>query len=336
MITQSVSLDQFQLSWSDEPGYEELLVNRTHHSGEIIELPVARIRGAEPGPFLTVMSGMHAGEYSGILAAQKLISAVDPMKLSGTLVVIPVISTRAFMERNMQLSPIDQKEVHFIRPGNSDGTYSDLLIDTLFEVVKHSDYLIDSHAGEMAQALMPWVPIPIQGSKDLSEKSLSLARGFDVKYIEPRSDEASIPPFCLALLDAGIPNIWVECGKNGVPTPKDTATHLEGYIAAMQTLHMVDGEPARPPQEVLKGRRYQINANISGIWHPAVTEGEIVQSGQYLGRMTDYFGNTLEEFHARHRSLVLYYWSSPAINATRRPYDYDWHSGLVSLLDLEE
>ena len=147
----------------------------------MIELPVARIRGAEPGPFLTVMSGMHAGEYSGILAAQKLISTVDPVELSGTLVVIPVISTRAFMERNMQLSPIDQKEVHFIRPGNSDGTYSDLLIDTLFEVVKNSDYLIDSHAGEMAQALMPWVPIPIKGSKSLIENSLSLARGVDVK-----------------------------------------------------------------------------------------------------------------------------------------------------------
>jgi predicted deacylase len=336
VITQSVSLDQFQSSCLDEPGYEELLVNRTHHSGETIELPVARIRGAEPGPFLTVMSGMHAGEYSGILAAQKLISAVDPMELSGTLVVIPVISTRAFMERNMQLSPVDQKEVHFIRPGNLDGTYSDLLIDTLFEVVKHSDYLIDSHAGEMAQALMPWVPIPIKGSKDLSEKSFSLARGFEVKYIEPRSEEASIPPFCLALLEVGIPNIWVECGKNGVPTPKDIAIHFEGYIAAMQTLHMVDGEPQRPPQEVLKGRRYQINANISGIWHPAVSEGEIVQYGQYLGRMTDYFGNTLEEFHARHRSLVLYYWSSPAINTSRRPYDYDWHSGLISLLDLEE
>ncbi|MAE80649.1 MAG: hypothetical protein CL695_03585 [Chloroflexi bacterium] len=335
MITQSVSLDHFQSSWSDEPGYEQLLVNRIHHSGEMIELPVARIRGAQPGPFLTVMSGMHAGEYSGILAAQKLISTVDPMELSGTLVVIPVISTRAFMERNMQLSPIDQKEVHFIRPGNSDGTYSDLLIDTLFEVVKNSDYLIDSHAGEMAQALMPWVPIPIKGSKNLTEKSLSLARGFDVKYIEPRNEEVSIPPFCLALLEEGIPNIWVECGKNGVPTPKDTATHLEGYIAAMQTLDMIDGEPARPPQEVLKGRRYQINANMSGVWHPAVNEGEIVESGQYLGRMTDYFGNTLEEFHAPHRSLILYYWSSPAINVNRRPFGYDWHSGLVSLLDLE-
>ena len=335
MITQSVGLDQFRSSWPNDPGYEELLVIRAHHSGEMIELPVARLRGAKPGPCLTVMSGMHAGEYSGILAAQQLISAVDPMELSGTLVVIPVISTRAFMERNMQLSPVDQKEVHFIRPGNFDGTYSDLLVDTLFELVKHSDYLIDSHAGEMAQALMPWVPIPIQGSGELSERSFSLARGFGVKYIEPRSDEASIPPFCLALLEAGIPNIWVECGKNGVPTKKDTATHFEGYIAAMQTLGMVDGDPARPHQQVLKGRRSQINATISGVWHPAVREGEIVQSGQYLGRMTDYFGNTLEEFHARHRSIVLYYWSSPAINACRRPHGYDWHSGLVSLLDLE-
>ena len=51
--------------------------------------------------------------------------------------------------------------------------------------------------------------------------------------------------------------------------------------------------------------------------------------------MTDYFGNTLEEFHAPQRSLVLYYWSSPAINVNRRPFGYDWHSGLVSLLDLE-
>ena len=85
---------------------------------------------------MTVMSGMHAGEYSGILAAQKLISEVNPEELSGTLLVIPVISTRAFMERNMQLNTVDQKEVHFIRPGNPEGTYSDMLIDTLFDVVK--------------------------------------------------------------------------------------------------------------------------------------------------------------------------------------------------------
>ena len=87
---------------------------------------------------------------------------------------MPVICTRAFLDRYMQLNPVDQKEVHFIRPGNPDGTYSDMLIDTLFEVVKNSNFLIDSHAGEMAQALYSWVPVPMWGSEDMQEKSLSL------------------------------------------------------------------------------------------------------------------------------------------------------------------
>jgi len=272
-------VDFDSLNWSDKPGVEERIVTRKHHTGELVEIPVARMRGTEPGPQLTVMSGMHAGEYSGILAAQKLISTVKPEDLSGTLLIVPVISTRAFMERNMQLNPIDQKEVHSILPGNPGGTYSDFLIDTLFELVKESDYLIDSHAGEMAQALFSWVPVPMWGPDELREKSLSLALGFDVKYVEPRYDEASIPPFCLALLDAGIPNIWVECGKNGVPTESDTAIHFDGYLAAMRTTGMLEGEPARPNQKTLKGRRSQVNAEISGVWHPAIKEGDIVEKG---------------------------------------------------------
>jgi len=335
---QPITLDiqRLALSLSNEPGLEELLVTRQHSSGELIEIPVARIQGHQPGPQMTVMSGMHAGEYSGILAAQKLIIEVKPEDLFGTLLVIPVISTKAFMERNMQLNPVDQKEVHFIRPGNPYGTYSEMLMDTLFEIVKDSDFLIDSHAGEMAQALMSWVPVPMRGKNEISSKSLELALGYDVEYVEPRYDLPSIPEFCVALINAGIANIWVECGKNGVPTEKDTSTHLNGHIAALQTMKMLRGDPARPDQKLLKGKRSQINSDKSGVWHPAVREGDVVEAGQYLGKLTDYFGNTIEEFTSPTRSLVLYYWSNPAINADRRPHDYDWHNGLVSLLDLED
>ena len=48
-----------------------------------------------------------------------------------------------------------------------------------------------------------------------------------------------------------------------------------------------------------------------------------------------YFGATLEVYRAPARSLVLYYWSSRAINHTRRPHGYDWHAGLVSLIALD-
>lgn len=325
-----------ELKWNDTAGRQEVIVTRQHHSGEMIEIPVACITGAEPGPTFVVMSGMHAGEYSGILAAQRLIGEVDPDDLKGRLIVIPVISTRAFMERNMQLNPVDQKEVHFQSPGNPGGTYSECLVDTLFKLVKDASYLIDSHAGEMAQALLPWVPIPMTGPPLVQESAYNLALGFDVPYIEPRRDPQTIPALCLALIEAGVANIWVECGKQGVPSEKDTRVHFDGYIAALRTVGMLEGPPERPAQEILKGRGKQVNASQSGIWHPLVREGDIVEPGQLLGRLTDYFGNVREDFHAEARSMVLYYWSNPAINADRTPHGYNWHNGLIRLIELDQ
>ena len=332
-MTKHVSYEN--LNWEPGHGTQELIVTRRHHSGETIEIPVACIAGVEPGPTFVVMSGMHAGEYSGILAAQRIIHAVRSEDLKGRLIVIPVISTRAFMDRNMQLNPVDQKELHFQRPGNPDGTYSECLADTLFGIVSDASYLIDSHAGEMAQALLPWVPIPMVGPPVLQESSYNLALGFDVPYIEPRHDPASVPAFSLALIEAGVANIWVECGKQGGPTERDIRIHLHGYLAALRTVGMLEGPPERPAQTVLKGRGRQINASKSGLWHPAIREGDIVEQGQLLGRLTDYFGNVIEEFHAEARSMILYYWSSPAINADRTPHGYNWHNGLMRLIELE-
>ena len=130
-------------------------------------------------------------------------------------------------------------------------------------------------------------------------------------------------------------NIWVECGKNGIPTSEHISVHHDGVISALQTVGMLPGEPARPEQSTLRGRRYQMNAERSGVWHPVVAEGDIVERGQELGRLSDYFGVTLERYYAPQRSLVLYYWTSPAINHERTPHGYDWHTGLVSLIGLE-
>ena len=75
-------------------------------------------------------------------------------------------------------------------------------------------------------------------------------------------------------------------------------------------------------------------AQQSGIWYPAIKEGQGVAKGQPLGELRDYFGVLLERYEAPYDAIVLYYWSSPAINVERRPHGYDWHSGLVRLAGL--
>lgn len=323
------------LSWSDLPSVEKFLIRRSINDNNV-EIPVCVITGNKPGPTFSIMSGMHAGEYSGIAASHKIIKTISPDNLKGRLIVIPIISVEAFYQRSMQLSPIDDKEVHFITPGNPKGTYSDLLIDTLFEIVKGSKYLIDMHSGEMVQALTPWIPVPMLGSLEMQNEAKLLAKGYKVNYIEYRHQLSTIPPLCISLAEAGIVNIWVEIGKNGFADINDINTHYDGIISALRSVGCLEGIPDRPKHEILKGKRYQINAKESGFWYPNISEGEIVNKNHLLGKLTDVFGNLISEYRAPKRSLILYYWTSPAINIKRKPYGYDWHSGLVSLLEIDE
>ncbi len=317
------------------PGIEKRIVSINHKTGETVEIPVAVITGARAGPTFAVTAGMHGGEYAAILAAQRLIRTVRPDELSGRLIVVPVISTQAFMMRSMQLSPVDEREAHFHLPGNPHGSYTELLMDTLFTAISEADYLIDMHGGEMAQALLPWVQVPLVGPADVQSRSRQLAEGFRVPYIELRRDRERIPPFAVHLAEAGIANVWTEVGKNGVPTPWDIAIQFEGAIAALQSAGMLFGEPARPAHTLLRGRSYQVTAEESGVWHPAVREGQVVEAGQVLGELTDYFGDVIRCYKAPFRGVVMYYWTSSAINHARRPHGYNWHSGLVRLTALE-
>jgi len=312
------------------------IVRKKFKKGPAVEIPVATITGVKDGPTFVFMAGMHAGEYAGIKAAQKLIQSTTPGMLKGRLIVIPVISTRAFMMRNMQLSPVDQREVHYYVPGSPDSSYTEFQVDVLWSIIKDATFLIDTHAGEFAQALMPWVPVPMVGTRRTQDASVAIAEGYGVEYIELRRARERIPGLAIYLAERGIANVWAEIGKNGLPTPEDIALHYDGAVAALQTAGMLSGAPPRPKHKYIGNRRVAINAAQSGVWYPAIKEGDIVERGQYLGELRNYFGDVLDTYHAPFRGIVLYYWSSSAINHRRRPHGYDWHSGLVSIASLAE
>jgi predicted deacylase len=308
------------------------LIRRVHHSGEELAIPVAWIEGAQPGPTFAITSGMHAGEYAGILAAIRLIRDIDPARLSGRLVVVPVISTRAFMMRSMQISPVDEKEVHFQVPGNPEGSYSEYQVDVLYGLIREADYLIDMHAGEFAQSLAPWVPVNYLGSPEVRERALQIARGFDVPYLDLRTDPATVPALARFYAEQGIADIWTEIGQNGLPDPEAVRLQYDGAVRALQSVGMLPGPvPAARRHRYIGQRHHTVVAQQSGIWYPAVKAGQIVAEGELLGELRDYFGNPIERYVAPFAGIVLYYWSSPAINAARRPHGYYWHSALVRL-----
>ena len=54
--------------------------------------PVISVTGAKPGPVLFVNAGVHGGEYPAIEAVIRLSRTLDPKKISGTVILMPVLS----------------------------------------------------------------------------------------------------------------------------------------------------------------------------------------------------------------------------------------------------
>jgi predicted deacylase len=50
------------------------------------------------------------------------------------------------------------------------------------------------------------------------------------------------------------------------------------------------------------------------VWYPAVERGQTVAEGTIIGRVTDFFGKTLQEIRAPFAGEVLYVVGTPAMN----------------------
>ena len=312
-----------------------------HHSGEELEIPVGTVVGARSGPKFGISSAMHAGEFAGIHAAIRLFRELDPATLRGEVRIIPIMSTRAFFARSTQLSPVDEREMHFQPVGRPEGTYSEFHIDCVFNLLRDLDLHIDMHAGEYVQALDPWVAFADPTDERLQRDTWRLAGSMPVPYLDPRqadvqdkfSELAQGLPF--ALLHAGVANVWTEIGQNGVQDPAEIELQYQSLANALKRFGMIDGEPTPvPPQAILGPRRWSMESLQSGYWQAEVSVGQRVSKGDRLGVLEDLAGNHIKTYMAPEDAVVQYFWTSPAINAERVPHGYPWHRGLIRLSEL--
>src|SRR5437763_12938039 len=60
---------------------------------------VISITGAKPGPVLFVNAGVYGGEYPAVEAVIRLSNTLDPKKIAGTVILMPVMNIPAFRAR---------------------------------------------------------------------------------------------------------------------------------------------------------------------------------------------------------------------------------------------
>jgi predicted deacylase len=270
-------------------------LTRTHEAGEI-EVPVIEITGG-PGPTLTIIAGLHGCEYAGIEAARRLVAEVAPERLRGRLRIVPLANLPAFYGHTEWYVPIDGKNPNRVFPGDPDGSFTESLADLITsEVLEGSDAVLDTHGGDIFEALVPYSALTAETGSDVDRQSAELARVYDLPFIlrgKPRVEGVTQGPLRQAAIDLGIPAVLHESGGQALLVEKDIVTHVRGMRNTLRHLDMIDGElDLRHRAKELTGGFWTVATK--GLWYPEVQLFDHVAEGTRVGVVRDVFGEEIE------------------------------------------
>jgi len=288
------------------------------------EIPISVIRGAMPGPVLTLTAGIHGDEFPSIFALQQLRTQVDPATLSGTLVLVHLANLQGFHGRRIALNPVDEKNLNRVFPGSAAGTATDQLAHFLTtQVIPQTDYLIDLHSGSSYQTLLPHVYSPVVYDDALDQRTLAFAKatgvGHIVLYDERPRDPANSISYPNTAQTRGKPGLTLEVGHLAQRDEQSIRQVLASCLNAMRHLGMLD-EPEVPTENPRLYRKLEeVSSPASGIFHPAIAVGAEVEAGTLLGTVTNYFGETIAELHSPVRGTLLMLHQTPPIRAGETP-----------------
>ena len=286
-------------------------------------IPITVHNGAEEGPVLALIAGIHGSEYAPILAMQKLAPLINPSELRGTLVIVHIANMPAFSGRTIYMGPNDLKNLNRSFPGNINGTITDRIAYVIRnEVMMRADYLVDIHAGDGNESLRPSYSAYYgeAGGEEVIEQSRRLAMSFGlgtiVRFAGSYDSEDEAIYTSAQAVTLGIPSIDIESGELGNTDDKYIDPITNGALSIMRDLEMIPGEPNVVESPLVISERSRLYSSHDGIFYadPRVETGDYVTAGARLGAITDYHGNVLEEIFAPSAGILLILFGTPPVN----------------------
>ena len=241
---------------------------RRRHSIELTELadgtrvsiPLDLIHGAEPGPRLYLGAAIHGDEVDGVGILFRALADVDPKRLRGSIVCVPVQHPLSFHADHrlpisqFMKSPLDQApaDAWACFPGAHDGNLAQGLAATLFDMVKTCDFAIDIHTPTRGGRYVPIAILPHPRLGESHARAEAMAHAFGSGWIM-RTDTGFYVAdgiLCVEATRAGVPAFTFETGEGGrleEGVIDDGAVYIRNV---MKWLKMIDGEPVRAREDV--------------------------------------------------------------------------------------
>jgi predicted deacylase len=298
-LARSLSQSKFILDAEVKPGTSVRLTwnSETAVGGFSEATPVLVINGATPGKTLCLTGAVHGDELNGIEMIRRVIFEIDPAKLTGTIIGVPVANIMGF-RRNSRYLP-DRRDWNRYFPGNTRGSSASRLAHSFFtKIIMHCDALVDLHTGSFHRTNLP------QLRADLSDERVArLAQSFGViAVLNGRGNPNSLRA---AAVSAGIPAVTLEAGE---PMAMQSEVVEEG-VKAINTLLAKTGMYGKQQRWTRIAPVYYrsawVRANQSGILFSKAALGQRVKVDDVLGTVTDPITNARTTIKSPYNGRII-------------------------------
>jgi predicted deacylase len=253
---------------------------------------IVELGGAEDGPTVSVVGGVHGDEFEGVVACLRLADELGATPLRGRLRLVPVAHEAAHVA-SQRSSPVDGLNLARTFPGDPGGRPTERLADALRrQVIEGSDLFVDLHSAGTAYAMPLLVGWADDGCATCAAGGQAAeAFAAPVLWRHP----GPVPPgrTLSAAHDAGIPAIYAEAAGGGTVTAAHAAMYVAGIRRILRSLAMLDAsEAARagPPRRLVGEGNMDVPAMVApfdGMCESFVQPLDTVALGQVVAVVTD-------------------------------------------------
>jgi predicted deacylase len=279
---------------------------------ESTSLPLLLVRGQSGGKTLVVTANIHGDEYEGVRAIFEMFESLDPEKMSGSFMAIPVANPPAFWS-STRTSPVDGLNLARVFPGQPAGTVSEKIAFVLaHSVISLADFYLDLHSGGIALRMPSMAGYP---SGDPRSCEGAVAFGASVIWGHDVIAPGRTVSFAQS---AGIPWIYTEARGAGRIHPQDLDMMKTGIRNLLLHLGILPGSVE--PREISWRLRGDGNtdagmtASKPGFLLTKVAILQEVKKGEVLGSLLNLLGEPLEDYHAMQDGVVAMIRELPVVS----------------------
>jgi len=265
--------------------------------GVPVSTPVLVVNGTSPGPTLCLTAAVHGDELNGIEMVRRVLHEIEPQKLSGAVIGVPIVNVQGFRRGSRYLP--DRRDLNRYFPGNPNGSAAARIAHALFtEVVAHCDALIDLHTGSFERANLPQIRADLR-----NPDVVTLTQGFGSMVV--LHSKPTIGTLRHAATRAGIPAVTVEAGGPSQLELAEVKHGVKGIETLLTTLGMLRKIRFWGDPEPVYYRSSWVRADNGGILLANVSLGSTVRKGDLLGTITDPMSNARTELYSPYSGRII-------------------------------